>query len=154
MEKRDILLQLIQHYTSGSKTQFAKMIGLTPQALGNMIARNKLDVERLLTNCVNINPTFLLTGEYPITLEGGDSVPSPSEPDKKNEKLINELLTVCNVLTEERNALRKDMEDVKAILRKSQEQFDRVLSLVERVSTPYHHPSDARYMVAEDEPQK
>lgn len=149
MEKREILQQLIDHYANGNKTAFGRLIGISPQAVKNALDNNTLNVERILTYCENVNPAFVMNGDLPITLESGVSSPAPSEEDKKNEKLINELLTVCHVLTEERNALRRDMEDVKAILRKSQEQFDRVLDLVERLSVT--HPPYGGYMAAEPE---
>lgn len=157
MGKKEILLQLVQHYTDGNKTQFAKMVGLTPQALGNMIARNKLDVERFLTNCVNVNPAFLLTGEGPITLDAGVPTPTASPvttPQPLNnvnlDQRINELLVISTNLEKQYNALNDRLAEATAIIQKSQEQFDTVLQLFNKTINKYNNDHTSYGMVAED----
>lgn len=156
MEKREILLQLIQHYASGSKTQFAKMVGLTPQGLSNMLARNTLDVKRFLTGCVNVNPDFLLTGEGPITLDAGVSTPTASpvaSPQPLNnanlDQRINELLTISTNIYEMYKSVNDRLAEATAIITKSQQQFDRVLNLHDRISDRPDYG-----MVAEDSAMK
>lgn len=158
MEKKKILLQLVQHYTDGNKTQFAKMVGLTPQALGNMIARNKLDVERFLTNCVNLNPTFLLTGEGPITLDAGVTTPSASPittpQPLNNENLdlrINELLTISTNIYELYKSVNERLAEAAAIITKSQQQFDMVLNIFNKTISAHNNNDHTSYgMVAEN----
>lgn len=66
MEKKDILLELIKHYTCGNKEQFAKMVGTSPQNISTWISRNTFNVDKILTKCVGINPSYILTGEGPM----------------------------------------------------------------------------------------
>lgn len=145
MEKKDILLQVIEHYAQGNKTRFAKMLGVTPQALGNMLARNSLDVEKILTNCVNVNPAFLLTGEGSIVLDEHPVAPKLEGIDMR----INELLAISSNLTKQYAELNALMTQAMTIIERSQQQFDRVLNLYDRIART-SNPSTNAYMVAEE----
>lgn len=63
MDKTLILNRLINELADGSESKFAKMIDVTPQTITNWKGRNTFNAERIYTNCLNINPHFLLTGE-------------------------------------------------------------------------------------------
>lgn len=63
MEKKDRLLSLIDHYSSGNKSEFARMIGVSPQAVNTWISRNTFDIDIIYAKCINISPDWLLTGE-------------------------------------------------------------------------------------------
>lgn len=63
MTKADILNALINHYCGGSKSQFAKKLGISAQGLSTWISRNTFDIETLYSNCENISAEWLLTGE-------------------------------------------------------------------------------------------
>lgn len=45
MEKKDRLLKLIEHYSDGNKSEFARMIGVSPQAVNTWISRNTFDID-------------------------------------------------------------------------------------------------------------
>lgn len=66
MEKKDRLLRLIEHYSGGNKSEFARMIGVSPQAVNTWISRNTFDIDIVYAKCVNISPEWLLTGKGPI----------------------------------------------------------------------------------------
>lgn len=66
MEKKDRLLKLIEHYSDGNKSEFARMIGVSPQAVNTWISRNTFDIDIVYAKCVNISPEWLLTGKGPI----------------------------------------------------------------------------------------
>ena len=63
MEKKDRLLSLIDHYSGGNKSEFARMIGVSPQAVSTWITRNTFDIDTIYAKCLNISPDWLLTGK-------------------------------------------------------------------------------------------
>lgn len=77
MEKKDRLLKLIEHYADGNKSEFARMIGISPQAISTWISRNTFDLDVIYSKCVNISPEWLLTGKGPMLK------PATQEPQVK-----------------------------------------------------------------------
>lgn len=139
MEKRDILMALINHYCNGKKSAFAEMLGIAPRNITAWLKRNTFNVELISTQCRDVNPAFLLTGEGPITLDAGVSTPSasPTAPAQQlnNTNLdlrINELMTISTNLYEMFREVNSRMAEATAIITKSQQQFDRVLNLYEQ----------------------
>ncbi len=63
MEKKDRLLSLIGHYSGGNKSEFARMIGVSPQAVNTWITRNTFDIDIVYAKCLNVSPDWLLTGK-------------------------------------------------------------------------------------------
>lgn len=63
MEKKDRLLSLIGHYSGGNKSEFARMIGVSPQAVNTWITRNTFDIDIVYAKCLNLSPDWLLTGK-------------------------------------------------------------------------------------------
>lgn len=62
MEKRDMVLALISHYSMGNKAHFADILGIKPQTINSWITRNTFDTELIFANCDGINAEWLLTG--------------------------------------------------------------------------------------------
>lgn len=85
MDKKEMVLSLIDHYTEGNKAQFAKMLGITPQTVSSWLSRNTFDSELIYAKCEHINPEWLLSGKgeilksnmLPINI--ADAVPFQSE---------------------------------------------------------------------------
>lgn len=71
MDKSLILNKLILHYAGGSTTRFANMLGISQQTLSNWKKRGTIDYERIYTNCVDLNPHWLLTGEGEMLVSNG-----------------------------------------------------------------------------------
>lgn len=63
MEKKERVMALVNHYTSGNKSQFAKMLGITPQTINTWIARNTFDAELLYAKCEALSADWLLAGK-------------------------------------------------------------------------------------------
>ncbi len=63
MDKKGMLLAMIAHYSNGNKTQFAKILGISPQGLNTWISRNTFDAECIYSKCLNISAQWLLTGQ-------------------------------------------------------------------------------------------
>lgn len=66
MSKKDRLLDLIGNFSNGNKSEFARMIGVSPQAINTWISRDTFDIETIYSKCVNISPEWLLTGKGPM----------------------------------------------------------------------------------------
>lgn len=54
---------MIEHYSNGNKSEFARMIGVSPQAIATWLSRDTFDIETIYSKCVNLSPEWLLTGE-------------------------------------------------------------------------------------------
>ena len=66
MSKKDRLLDLIGNFSNGNKSEFARVIGVSPQAINTWISRDTFDIETIYSKCVNISPEWLLTGKGPM----------------------------------------------------------------------------------------
>lgn len=66
--------RLVNHYTSGNKSKFASMLGVTPQTINTWMARNTFDIELLFAKCEYISAEWLLTGE-------GDMIKPETQPN-------------------------------------------------------------------------
>lgn len=63
MDKKDRVIALVDYYTNGNKSQFAKMLGITPQTINTWIARNTFDAELLYAKCETLSADWLLAGK-------------------------------------------------------------------------------------------
>lgn len=78
MDKKGRLLQLISHFSSGNKSEFARMIGVSPQAINTWISRNTFDIDIVYSKCINVSPEWLLTGKGNMLKgENTDKLSSP-----------------------------------------------------------------------------
>lgn len=87
MEKKDRILRLIDHYSGGNKSEFARMIGVSPQAVNTWISRNTFDIDIVYAKCVNISPEWLLTGKGAMlkaTTQEPHVTTQPSTPTAKD----------------------------------------------------------------------
>ena len=63
MDKKYMLQCLIDYYTGGNKAKFAKMLGVSPQAISSWLARNTFDVDLIYAHCEGVSSDWLLTGK-------------------------------------------------------------------------------------------
>lgn len=75
-----MLEALINHFANGNKSQMARILDISPQAISTWLARNTFDHELIYSKCENINPDWLLTGrgsmlkeETASLIRGGDA---------------------------------------------------------------------------------
>lgn len=79
MEKRDMLEQIIDYYSSGNKSKFANMIGVKPQTINTWLLRGTFDIELIYSKCEHLSGDWLLSGEgdmlrsAPTAIANGDS---------------------------------------------------------------------------------
>ena len=102
MNKKDMILALIEHYSNGNKTQFANLLGITPQGLSTWIKRESFDIELIFAKCEDISADWLLTGrgemlkqDVPsVATPGADTAdgrPTPSDKDTQNYRITQEI---------------------------------------------------------------
>ena len=62
MDKKSMILALIDHYSGGNKAQFANLLGISPQGLSTWLKRYTFDVELIFAKCEGVSAQWLLTG--------------------------------------------------------------------------------------------
>ena len=62
MDKTLILNEIINHLFDGSKSKFAKKLGVTPQTVSSWLSRNTFDIELIYAKCEVLSADWLLTG--------------------------------------------------------------------------------------------
>lgn len=67
---------MINHYSGGNKSEFARMIGVSPQAINTWISRDTFDIDMIYSNCVNLSAEWLLTGEGDMLVSTQPTLPT------------------------------------------------------------------------------
>ena len=62
MDRKRMVSSLVEYYTNGNKSQFAKMLGITPQTINTWISRNTFNAELIYAKCEGVSVNWLLTG--------------------------------------------------------------------------------------------
>lgn len=61
--KNQILRELINFYSNGNKSDFARKLGVTPQGINTWLLRDTFDTDLIYSKCDNLSGDWLLTGE-------------------------------------------------------------------------------------------
>ena len=130
MEKREILIKIIEKYAEGNKSKFARMIGVSHQNIDAWLRRNSFNVELISTKCRNINPLYVMTGE-------GEMLLTSSEPSVQPSTALESLLQQMQQEVAENNKMMRDqmktmqdlMHESLQLMKKSQEYYERALEL-------------------------
>lgn len=76
--KKRKLEELINHYSGGKPTIFAKYIGVAPSTISSWLSRDTMDYDLLYAKCENLSPEWLLSGEGEM-IKSYDCDLSPSD---------------------------------------------------------------------------
>lgn len=97
VNKKMIINKLIEYYSDGSSSQFAKKLGVKPQTVSTWGTRNTFDIELIFAKCEDVNPIFLLTGEGDVALK---RVKNDSNNDNTSERTewLNKENDICIAL--------------------------------------------------------
>jgi bacteriophage CI repressor helix-turn-helix domain len=82
MDKKNMLEAIITHFADGNKSQLARVLNISPQAISTWLSRGTFDQELIYAKCENINPDWLLTGRGSMLKSEG----MPLMGDKEAEK--------------------------------------------------------------------
>lgn len=69
MSKRERLEALINHYSNGNKSDFARMLGIKPQTINSWMSRDSYDIDLIYSFCENLSAEWLLTGKGNMLLD-------------------------------------------------------------------------------------
>lgn len=58
-----MLEQLVNHYSDGNKSMFARLLGVKPQTINTWLNRGSFDGELIYSKCYKVNGDWLLSGE-------------------------------------------------------------------------------------------
>lgn len=72
LTKKERLDALIDYYSEGKPTAFAKLIGVAPSTISSWLARDTYDHELLFAKCKDISPLWLLSGEGNMLTSAAD----------------------------------------------------------------------------------
>lgn len=86
-----MLQELVAHFTSGNKSQFANMLGVRPQTINTWENRNTFDAELIYSKCENVSGDWLLSGQGEMLKSSRDAKSALSNPENK-------LLELCKML--------------------------------------------------------
>ncbi len=81
MTKKDRLIKLIEYYSNGNKSEFARKMGVSPQAINTWLSRDTFDVDIIYAKCEMLSGDWLLTGKGSMLLTD-TSVPSEAPATK------------------------------------------------------------------------
>ena len=95
MDKKQMILDLVDYYHNGNKKRFAEMLGLAPQTINAWILRNTFDAELIYTKCVGVSAKWLLSGQGNM-LESEDQACDSGEEYKT---ILKELLMADMAIT-------------------------------------------------------
>ncbi|MBE6331656.1 MAG: bacteriophage CI repressor [Bacteroidales bacterium] len=88
MTKKDRILSLIDHYSGGNKSEFARMLGVSPQAINTWISRNTFDIDVVYAKCEYISADWLLTGEGEMLRKEGCEKETTGDNERKSDTSV------------------------------------------------------------------
>lgn len=145
MDKRIVLQSIINYYTDGNKTQFAKLLGITPSAVTAWMRRGTYDVQLICTNCTDINPSYLLTGDGPMLLSQDSKTEENEDKNVKEVKNVDvdKLMARMDALIHTIDTIEKnratELQQRYDEIDKTQSLLSRMLSVVENMTASLQH---------------
>lgn len=124
--------ELVKFYGKGKNTTFASLIGTTEANIRGYTKNvtPKVDIlERIVNNCENINPTWLLTGVGPMLL---DVAPPASVSSVSNSAVAMHGTAINTVTTESSNSASRDSQELQLAKQKI-EALEKLLDEKERL---------------------
>lgn len=125
-----MLTQLIEHYEEGSKSRFAKRLGISPQGVSTWLSRGTIDYELVYAKCENINADWLLSGEGSmLRTDGTPGIPitpatdTPIQSDTVVLRLMDKLDEKDAENKQLQSELRQKSEELAALKAKFPESF-------------------------------
>jgi len=108
-DAKHILNSLIEFYKFRNNAEFAKFLGITPQALSNWYSRNSIDFRLLYTKCLDINGEWILSGKGEM-LKSGLKKSVAITQDPTFERLYEKSLSTITDLNREIGKLQLQLD--------------------------------------------
>lgn len=111
MNKKDMILALIEHYSDGNKAQFANLLGITPQGLSTWIKRETFDIELIFSKCEGLSANWLLTGKGSMIKGNDAALPKAIHTTNSTDGIpLIPFSAMAGALSDERTALEYECE--------------------------------------------
>ena len=81
-----IILTIIDFYSNGKPSVFARFLGVAPSTISSWLARDTFDSELLFAKCENLNPQWLISGEGSMLVSENTTAELDSEV--KNDAVL------------------------------------------------------------------
>ena len=107
VRKQQISL-LVNYYSNGNKSDFARKIGITPQGLSSWITRGTFDLEIIYSKCEDISAVWLLSGEGDMIKD--EAISQNEAPDFVNAKLVQALADANKALATANETILQQQE--------------------------------------------
>lgn len=113
MDKKEMILAMIEHYCEGNKKRFANLLGISPQGLSTWISRQYIDIEKVYSKCDGLSAHWLITGEGPmfdkdVVSSVNDANSTSSVVENKLFKKVVEQAETIGILKERIRQLERD----------------------------------------------
>ena len=66
-----MVLELVDYYCNGNKSQFANMLDIKPQTVNSWVSRDTFDAELIYTKCKEVSAEWLISGEGSMLKDNG-----------------------------------------------------------------------------------
>ena len=99
---------LVNYYSNGNKSDFARKIGITPQGLSSWITRGTFDLEIIYSKCENISADWLLSGEGNMIKD--EAISQNEGPNFVNAKLVQALADANKALSAANETILQQQE--------------------------------------------
>ena len=106
--KKQQIRMLVNYYSNGNKSDFARKIGITPQGLSSWITRGTFDLEIIYSKCENISADWLLSGEGNMIKD--EAISQNEAPDFVNAKLVQALADANKALSAANETILQQQE--------------------------------------------
>lgn len=115
MDKALILNKIIDKLFDGSKSKFARKLGVTPQTISSWLARNTFDIDLVYAKCEILAADWLLTGTGAMFKTAAPSVPSDETPNATAAAIISTLKDIIKEQSLQIARLEIELERQKSI---------------------------------------
>lgn len=106
--KTERVNSLVDYFGKGNKSEFARILGTTPQVVATWIARDTINYDLVYTKCEGVNPHWLLTGEGAM-LNNNEAPPTTTN----DNTAIIQLATTIQELTSNLNDCNKEIGELR-----------------------------------------
>ena len=96
MTKKERLEAIIDYYSDGKPSVFAKYIGVAPSTISSWLSRDTLDYDLIFAKCENISSDWLLTGKGEM-IKSNPNIQILNEPKTKEKKLTEQEVLLYDV---------------------------------------------------------
>lgn len=86
--KSQILKKLIDYYSDGNKSDFARKLGVTPQGINTWLIRDTFDTELIYSKCEDISGDWLLSGEGSMLKKNSENFTEKNVPPIRPSKNV------------------------------------------------------------------